>query len=92
VMARAESAEKEWTKAVAAHRFTTGESDPDPEVRRVQPYQATKTYRCPGCDHPIPRGTGHVVVVPPGAVDDRRHWHAACWERAARPGRRRARP
>ena len=34
------------------------------EVRRVQPYQATKTYRCPGCHGDIPRGQGHYVVVP----------------------------
>ena len=24
------------------------------EVRHVQPYQAVKVYRCPGCDHEIP--------------------------------------
>ncbi|HSO95778.1 MAG TPA: hypothetical protein VLV81_07025 [Acidimicrobiia bacterium] len=66
------------------HRFPGADSDEDePEVRRVQPYQATKTYRCPGCDHTIAPGTGHVVVVPRPA-DDRRHWHTACWERAAR--------
>jgi hypothetical protein len=58
--------------------------DDELEVRRVQPYQATKAYRCPGCDHPIPPGTGHVVVVPRHAVDERRHWHTACWGRAAR--------
>ena len=48
---------------MAEHRFLD-DADPAPEVRRVQPYQATKTYRCPGCDHPIPPGTGHIVVVP----------------------------
>ncbi|HEV3450809.1 MAG TPA: hypothetical protein VG869_06340 [Acidimicrobiia bacterium] len=71
---------------MAAHHFVS--DDGDVEVRRVQPYQATKTYRCPGCDHPIGPGTGHVVVVPSGAVEDRRHWHTACWGRASRPGRR----
>ena len=25
-----------------------------------------KVYRCPGCDHEIPPGTGHVVVWPAG--------------------------
>lgn len=61
----------------------------DLEVRRVQPYQATKEYRCPGCNHTIPPGTGHVVVVPVDAPDLRRHWHAACWANRVRrrPGR-----
>ena len=59
------------------------------EVRRVQPYQATKEYRCPGCNHTIPAGTGHVVVVPLDAPDLRRHWHAPCWtnRHRRRPGR-----
>ena len=51
------------------------------EVRHVQPYQAVKTYRCPGCDHEIPPGLGHEVVVPLDAPEDRRHWHTACWRR-----------
>ncbi|MGH9190413.1 MAG: hypothetical protein ACRD0Q_10340 [Acidimicrobiales bacterium] len=59
------------------------------EVRRVQPYQATKTYLCPGCQQAIPPGLGHLVVVPHGAPKDRRHWHHACWEHRhdRRPGR-----
>ncbi|WP_448318179.1 ATP/GTP-binding protein [Streptomyces sp. CO7] len=41
---------------------------------------AGKTYRCPGCDQPIPSGVPHVVAWPSHAgVDDRRHWHKACW-------------
>jgi hypothetical protein len=63
------------------------------EVRHVQPYQAVKTYRCPGCDHEIRPGTGHEVVVPLEAPDQRRHWHSPCWARrrspADRPRRRR---
>ncbi len=51
----------------------------DAEVRYVQPYQATKTYRCPGCNQDIPPGQGHMVVVPPEAPDLRRHWHRGCW-------------
>ncbi|HZP29093.1 MAG TPA: hypothetical protein VFC99_09080 [Acidimicrobiia bacterium] len=54
------------------------------EVRHVQPYQATKAYRCPGCDHEIPPGLGHEVVVPHDAPDLRRHWHTSCWHREAR--------
>ncbi|NGO76432.1 ATP/GTP-binding protein [Streptomyces sp. YC504] len=41
---------------------------------------AGKTYRCPGCDQEIPSGVPHVVAWPQhGGVDDRRHWHKACW-------------
>jgi hypothetical protein len=50
------------------------------EVRRVQPYEARKRYVCPGCNHDIPPGTGHYVVVPTDAVDLRRHWHRGCWD------------
>ncbi|HTV12670.1 MAG TPA: hypothetical protein VME20_12505 [Acidimicrobiales bacterium] len=49
------------------------------EVRRVSAARATKVYSCPGCQQEIPIGTQHVVVVPPGSPDLRRHWHAPCW-------------
>jgi hypothetical protein len=51
-------------------------------VRAVPGARSTKTYRCPGCDHEIRPGTGHVVAWPVGEsgdVMDRRHWHTACW-------------
>lgn len=51
------------------------------EVRRIQPYQARKEYSCPGCHGTIAAGTGHLVVVPVAAAEDRRHWHGSCWER-----------
>ncbi|MFH8799692.1 ATP/GTP-binding protein [Streptomyces sp. NPDC017936] len=39
-----------------------------------------KAYRCPGCDQEIAPGVPHVVVsLADGNVDDRRHWHTACW-------------
>ncbi|WP_031082877.1 hypothetical protein [Streptomyces sp. NRRL WC-3549] len=39
-----------------------------------------KRYRCPGCDQEIPSGVPHLVAWPEyGGVDDRRHWHKACW-------------
>ena len=59
------------------------------EVRRIQPYQATKTYSCPGCHGDIAPGTGHLVVVPVDEPEDRRHWHRSCWEHRhrRRPGR-----
>ena len=66
--------------------------DPDGtevDVQRVQPYQATKSYWCPGCNQDIPAGTGHLVVVPLAAPDLRRHWHKGCWaaRHRRRPGR-----
>ena len=45
----------------------------------IQPYQATKTYLCPGCNRDIPPGMGHLVAIPFEAVDLRRHWHKGCW-------------
>ena len=49
-------------------------------VRYVQPYEAVKSYLCPGCNRDIPEGTFHLVAVPLEAADLRRHWHRACWE------------
>jgi hypothetical protein len=49
---------------------------------------ATKDYRCPGCSQLIGRGLTHVVAWPvekallsDAAIDERRHWHTACWAR-----------
>jgi hypothetical protein len=53
------------------------------ETRRVQPYEALKSYICPGCNQEIPAGTGHLVAVPQDAPDLRRHWHHPCWQRRA---------
>ncbi|MGE2732876.1 hypothetical protein [Mycolicibacterium vaccae] len=65
----------------------------DYEVRPVPAARATKVYRCPGCDHEIRPATAHVVVWPAsgsvgasGGVDDRRHWHTACWRNRATRG------
>jgi hypothetical protein len=58
------------------------------DVRRVQPYQASKTYLCPGCNRDIPPATGHVVAVPIDAPDLRRHWHHGCWARHSSRGPR----
>lgn len=55
----------------------------DVEVRRVQPYEATKEYVCPGCNREISIGMGHYVCVPADAADLRRHWHYACWDNRA---------
>ncbi|MFC7430650.1 MULTISPECIES: hypothetical protein [unclassified Agrococcus] len=46
---------------------------------------AQKPYRCPGCELLVEPGTAHVVVwradslFGERAVEDRRHWHSACW-------------
>jgi hypothetical protein len=74
---------------MGAHTWT--EPDDGVDVRRVQPDEAVKEYRCPGCDHEIRVGEGHKVVVPRGAVDDRRHWHTGCWHRAERAASSRGR-
>jgi len=49
---------------------------------------AGRHYRCPGCDQEIPPGVGHVVAWPShgAGVDDRRHWHRACWGARERRG------
>lgn len=64
--------------------------DDDVEVRHVQPYEATKRYLCPGCNHDIQPGVGHEVVVPTGAADLRRHWHTPCWRAEVRSRERAA--
>jgi hypothetical protein len=51
------------------------------EVRQVQ---GDKDYRCPGCDHVVRAGPWHLVVVPQGEPDERRHWHTECWRRELR--------
>jgi hypothetical protein len=73
---------------VAEHQWTE-EDDDAVEVRHVQPYQAVKSYRCPGCDHDIRPGEGHEVVVPRVAPHERRHWHTGCWHRRSRAPKRR---
>ncbi|HVV21447.1 MAG TPA: hypothetical protein VHF06_18580 [Pseudonocardiaceae bacterium] len=71
--------------------WARAESGPDGEwlVRQVPAGQATKVYRCPGCDHEIQPGVPHVVAWPAaehGSVADRRHWHTGCWAARSRRG------
>jgi hypothetical protein len=54
---------------------------PGYEIRNVG---GQKAYRCPGCDHEVRAGMWHLVVVPVGDVDSRRHWHTECWRRELR--------
>lgn len=63
-------------------------------VRQVTGSATTRTYRCPGCDQEIARGTPHVVAWPAATawtganeestLDLRRHWHSACWRARGR--------
>jgi hypothetical protein len=78
---------------MSKQRWTDADGEPDDgvDVRHVQPYEAVKRYRCPGCDHDIRPGDGHEVVVPRRDPQARRHWHSGCWRgeqrRRTRPGR-----
>ncbi len=64
--------------------YGTGGFDETWQWRPVSGQAAVKSYRCPGCDHEVPVGQPHVVAWRDDAVDDRRHWHTACWRRFAR--------
>lgn len=92
-MARRRRRRRADTRAFEDQRSLPPDLDPveAPEgtaVRRIQPYQAKKLYRCPGCDHEILPGTAHLVVVPGEAPEERRHWHTSCWARHLRSDRR----
>jgi hypothetical protein len=64
-------------------RVETGPDGYEYDVKAVTAARAIKTYRCPGCDQEIRPATAHVVAwladAGESAVDDRRHWHTACW-------------
>ncbi len=47
------------------------------EVRELA---GEKPYVCPGCDHSVRPGLRHLVVIPDGMPDERRHWHTECWK------------
>jgi hypothetical protein len=55
-------------------------------VRHVAGSAPGKHYRCPGCDQEIASGVGHLVAWPTygAGVEDRRHWHSACWSARGR--------
>lgn len=67
---------------------TDTKSDGRWQVQSMAADQAVKDYWCPGCGLRVTPGTPHLVVWPgeaplgqSRAVDDRRHWHTACWGR-----------
>jgi hypothetical protein len=43
-----------------------------------------KRYRCPYCEGWIEPGSRHLVAVPVGAADQRRHYHSGCWAKHVR--------
>lgn len=49
-----------------------------------------REYRCPGCDQVVPARTPHVVAWRTDTwrdgLEDRRHWHPACWQARGRRG------
>lgn len=58
-------------------------------VQSISASRAQKEYVCPGCPHPVPPATAHVVVWrndhffgDEHAVTERRHWHEHCWRLA----------
>lgn len=44
----------------------------------------TKTYRCPYCQGTIPPGQAHLVSLPDGRPEERRHYHQGCWNKVVR--------
>ena len=57
-------------------------------VQAVPARSEGKAYWCPGCNQRIEPGASHTVAWPhppaigsSSAVEDRRHWHTACWNR-----------
>ena len=66
-----------------------------PESMRLEGYEVRnasnrlKRYRCPYCDGWIEPGSRHLVAIPAGEPDARRHYHAGCWAKQVRtsPGR-----
>ncbi len=70
-----------------SHAHSEEKRDGAHVVRNVPADRAAKTYTCPGCLHPIPPGTPHIVAWPheptgfghESPVSQRRHWHTGCW-------------
>lgn len=72
----------------SGHAGATQKADGRWLFRAITGAAATKDYRCPGCQQVISPGTPHIVAWPDQpslsaatGVEERRHWHTACWER-----------
>lgn len=83
--------EREVDLARALSGTARRESHPDGDwfVRAVLGRDEARRYLCPGCQQQVDAASAHLVVWPAdgvGGIDDRRHWHTACWQsRARRP-------
>lgn len=80
-------------RSKGSDREAPRQAPPGGSLRRIESFQdddwvvqtvagtSGRSYRCPGCDQEIPPGVGHVVAWPGhgAGVEDRRHWHRACW-------------
>jgi hypothetical protein len=89
-MAKRPSKHLRAPRPLNANAFARVESRGDGEwmVQAMSADAATKTYVCPGCSRDITPGTPQVVAWPrqasigsASAVEERRHWHHACWNR-----------
>ncbi|MFY0406281.1 hypothetical protein [Solicola sp. PLA-1-18] len=81
----AEAGSGSW---LGGHQQVERRSGAEWVVRSVTGAASSKQYRCPGCSQAIGPSTPHVVVWPvekallsDSALDERRHWHRACWQR-----------
>ena len=81
----AEHVELDVDRATGGRRAESG-ADGEWTVQQVR--GSDREYRCPGCDQVV-TGTAHVVAWRTDGLfgeelDDRRHWHGACWTARAR--------
>ncbi len=90
-MAKRPSKHLRPTRPLSSGAFARVEARSNAEwmVQSMPADAATKAYVCPGCGKAIIEGVAHSVVwprIPPigatSAVEQRRHWHTACWNRA----------
>lgn len=58
-------------------------------VRQVRGTDSGRRFRCPGCQQELTAALAHTVVWPTEGMqglENRRHWHTACWNaRGTRP-------
>lgn len=52
-------------------------------ARQVRGNDSGRSYLCPGCQQDVAAATPHTVAWPTASmhgVENRRHWHTACWQ------------
>ena len=61
---------------------TETHSDGQWQVVSLTGETSVKVYKCPGCNSEIQPKTPHIVAwLLDMPVEERRHWHTACWKR-----------